>query len=59
MLSIKITGVPSMVEDILAGRAAVCEAVLNQRTYAAIVMSEDSAELDTAVWTAVARKNSV
>jgi hypothetical protein len=37
-------------------RAAVCESVLKQRPYVAVVMSEDNIELDTAVWIAVARR---
>src|SRR5439155_13787878 len=34
--------------DVMLRRAAVCEAILSQRPYSAVVMSEDNVELDTA-----------
>jgi hypothetical protein len=40
-------------------RAAVAAEVLAQRTYSAIVLSEENVELDTAVWVAVARRKGV
>ena len=40
-------------------RAAVCDAVLSQRPYAALVLCEDNVELDTAVWIFIARRRCV
>lgn len=37
-------------------RAAVCHAVLAQRSWASIVMCEDNVELDTSIWVDVARQ---
>src|SRR5262249_55688539 len=45
--------------DVMLRRAAVCKAVLSQRNYSAVVMSEDNVELDTAVWIAVVRRHGV
>jgi hypothetical protein len=42
--------------DLMLRRAAVCQAVLSQRDYGWLVLSEDNVELDTAVWIAVARR---
>jgi len=43
----------------LLSKAAICEGVFSQKTYAALVLSEDNVELDTAVWIAAARKSGV
>ncbi len=40
-------------------RAAVCDAVLSQRRYSALVFTEDNVELDTGIWTAIARRHGV
>lgn len=45
--------------DIMLRRAARADAALAQRDYAALVMSEDNVELDTAVWIAIARRRGV
>jgi hypothetical protein len=44
---------------IMLRRAAVCDAVLSQREYRCVVLSEDNVELDTSVWIAVARRHGV
>jgi hypothetical protein len=41
--------------DLMLRRASVAANVLRQRSFAALVLSEDNVELDTAVWIAVAR----
>lgn len=45
--------------NLMLRRATVCDAVLRQRDYAAIVLCEDNIELDTGVWIAVARRQNV
>src|SRR5262245_24436154 len=45
--------------NLMLRRATVCDAVLRQRDYAAIVLCEDNVQLDTAVWITVARRHNV
>jgi hypothetical protein len=45
--------------DLILRRAAVVEAVLSKGAYTALVMSEDNVELDTSVWTTIARKHGI
>jgi hypothetical protein len=40
-------------------RAGIADAVLSERCYSAIVLSEENVELDTAAWVAVARRKGV
>jgi hypothetical protein len=47
------------VRDAMLRRAAICDAVLSERPYSAVVISEDNVELDTGVWTAIARRHGV
>jgi hypothetical protein len=45
--------------DLMLRRAAVSEAVFSQRSYSAVVISEDNVDLDTSVWIAIARKHNI
>ena len=40
-------------------RAAVCQAVLSERPYWAVVLSEDNVELDTGIWVTIARQKGI
>ncbi len=52
-------GIIKSLRDVMLRRAAICEAVLSERRYSAIVITEDNFELDTGVWIAVARRHGV
>jgi hypothetical protein len=47
------------IRDAMLRRAAVCDAVLSQRRYSAVILSEDNVELDTGIWTTIARRHGV
>jgi hypothetical protein len=48
-----------ILRSVMLRRSAICKTVLGQRAWAAIVMCEDNAELDTAVWIEMARHHGV
>jgi len=59
ILNIDKDGFVGLNRRLMLHRAAVCESVLKQRPYVAVVMSEDNIELDTAIWIAVARRHKI
>lgn len=48
-----------ILRSVMLKRAAVCDTLLRQRAWAAIVMCEDNVELDTGVWIEMARQHGI